>query len=159
LDHERSNGGEEVEVKSLILALPIVRGKEEEWRRFAQELQETYPREYEDLRRRLGIRAERVWLMQESCGEVALAYAEVEAPEEVIRRLAASEGPFDAWFKEKLIELHGYDLDGPRPRAKPELVFGYDPRRSLGRSSRFTVKEPTAITAAFPEHITDDRSE
>jgi hypothetical protein len=159
LDHERSNGGEEVEVKSLILAVPIVRGKEEEWRRFAQELQETYPREYEDLRRRLGVRAERVWLIQESCGEVALAYAEVEAPEEVIRRLAASEEPFDAWFKEKLLELHGYDLDGPRPRAEPELVFGYDPRRSLGEWSRVTVKEPTAITAAFPEHITDDRSE
>ena len=130
MDHERSNGGEEVEVKSLILALPIVRGKEEEWRRFAQELKETHPREYEDLRRRLGVRAERVWLMQEACGEVALAYAEVEAPEEVIRRLAASEDPFDTWFKEKLLELHGYDLDGPRPRAEPELVFGYDPQEN-----------------------------
>ena len=128
MDHERSNGGEEVEVKSLILALPIVRGKEEEWRRFAQELQETYPREYEDLRRRLGVRAERVWLMQEACGEVALAYAEAEAPEEVIRRLTASEEPFDTWFKEKLLELHGYDLDGPHPRPEPELVFAYGPR-------------------------------
>jgi alkanesulfonate monooxygenase SsuD/methylene tetrahydromethanopterin reductase-like flavin-dependent oxidoreductase (luciferase family) len=130
LDHERGNDGEEVEVKSLILALPIVRGKEEEWRRFAQELKETYPHEYEDLRRRLGIRAERVWLVQEACGEVALVCAEVEASEEVIRRLATSEEPFDAWFKEKLLELHGYDLDGPRPRAKPELLFGHDPRRS-----------------------------
>ena len=77
----------------------------------------------------------------------------------MIRRLAASEEIFDAWFKEKLLEFHGYDLDGPRPRAEPELVFDYDPRRTLGGSSRFTVKEPTAITAAFPENITDDRSE
>ena len=117
-------------MKSLILALPIVRGKEEEWRRFAQELKETYPRDYEDLRRRLGIRAERVWLVQEACGEVALTCAEAEEPEEVIRRLAASEKPFDAWFKEKLLELHGYDLDRPRPRAEPELLFGHDPHRS-----------------------------
>ncbi|HZB97458.1 MAG TPA: hypothetical protein VE219_02550 [Candidatus Sulfotelmatobacter sp.] len=115
-------------MKSLILALPIVRGKEEEWRRFAQELKETYPREYEDLRRRLGVPAVRVWLVQGACGEVALTCAEAEAPEEVIRRLAASEEPFDAWFKEKLLELHGYDLDGPRPRPKPELVFAYGPR-------------------------------
>ncbi len=115
-------------MKSLILALPIVRGKEEEWSRFAQELKETYPREYEDLRRRLGVRAERVWLVQEACGEVALACAEAEAPEEVIRRLAASEEPFDAWFKEKLLELHGYDLDRPHPRPEPELVFAYGPR-------------------------------
>ena len=54
--------------------------------------------------------------MQEACGEVALTCAEAEAPQEVIRRLAASEKPFDAWFKEKLLELHGYDLDGPHPR-------------------------------------------
>ena len=115
-------------MKSLILALPIVRGKEEEWRRFAQELKETYPREYEDLRRRLGVRAVRVWLVQGACGEVALTCAEAEAPEEVIRRLAASEEPFDAWFKEKLLELHGYDLDEPHPRPEPELVLAFGPR-------------------------------
>ena len=140
-------------MKSLILALPIVRGKEEEWRRFAQELKETYPREYEDLRRRLGIRAERVWLVQEACGEVALVCAEVEAPEEVIRRLAASEEPFDAWFKEKLAELHGYDLDGPHPRPEPELVFAYGPRHSFSGSSRSNVKEPTITSDAHLEHI------
>ncbi len=66
-------------MKALIMALPILPGKEEEWRRFAQELEE-YPREYEDLRRRLGVRVEKVWLVQAACGEVALAYAEVEAP-------------------------------------------------------------------------------
>ena len=71
--------------------------------------------------------------MQAACGEVALAYAEVEAPGAMIRRPAASEEPFDAWFKEKLLELHGHD-----------------PRRSLRGSSRFTLKEPTAIPAAFP---------
>ena len=128
-------------MKPLVLALPILRGKEEEWRRFAQELEEAYPREYEDLRRRLGVRAERVWLVQASCGEVALAYAEVEAPEEAIRRLAASEEPFDAWFREKLLELHGYDLIGSGPRPEPELVFAYAPRG--------VMKEPPVI----PDHL------
>ena len=117
----KATAAKEVEVKALVLTLPILPGKEE-WRRFAQELEE-YPQEYEALRRRLGIRSERVWLVQAACGEVALAYAEVEAPEEVIRSLAASEESFDLWFKEKLLELHGYDLDGPHP--KPELVFAY----------------------------------
>ena len=31
--------------------------------------------------------------------------------------------------------------------------------RDFPESSRFTVKEPTAIPAAFPKHITDNRSE
>ena len=98
----KAKAAKEVEVKALVLTLPILPGKEEEWRRFAQELDE-YPREYEDLRRRLGIRSERVWLAQAACGEVALAYTEVEAPEEGLLRLAASEELFDFWFKEKLL--------------------------------------------------------
>ncbi len=125
----KATPAKEVETKALTLTLPILPGKDEEWRRFAQELEE-YPREYEALRRRLGIRSERVWLVQAACGEVALAYAEVEAPEEMIRRLAASEEPFDLWFKEKLLELHGYDLDAPSMRLEPELVFFYAPRHS-----------------------------
>ncbi len=110
-------------MKALVLALPILPGKEEEWRRFAQELEEAYPREYEDLRWRLGIRAEKVWLVQAACGEVALAYAEAEAPREAFRRLVASEDPFAEWFKEKLMELHGYDLRRPRIGSSPELIF------------------------------------
>jgi hypothetical protein len=139
-------------VKALVLALPILPGKEEEWRRFAQELKE-YPREYEDLRWRFGIRAEKVWLVQAACGEAALAYAEAEAPREAIRRLAASEKPFDAWFKERLLELHGYDLDGPRPRPEPELVFAYGPRHSFPGSSQSNVKEPTITSDEHLEHI------
>ena len=42
-------------MKALVLALPILAGKEEEWGRFAQELKEACPREYQDLRRRLGV--------------------------------------------------------------------------------------------------------
>ena len=128
-------------MKPLVLALPILRGKEEEWRRFAQELEGDWRSEYEDLRRRLGVRAERVWMVQAACGEVALAHLEVEAPGEAIQRLAASEEPFDAWFREKLLELHGYDLVGSGPRPEPELVFAY---ASLG-----VVKEPTVI----PDHL------
>jgi hypothetical protein len=145
-------------VKALIMALPILPGKEEEWRRFVQELEE-HPREYEDLRRRLGIRAERVWLVRAACGEVALVYTEVEAPEEVIRRLAASEEPLDTWFKEKLLELHGYDLDGPSPRPEPELVFAYAPHHSLRGSSRSGVEERTVIPNAHLEQISSNAPE
>ncbi len=136
-------------MKSLLLALPILRGKEEEWRRFAQELEEACPREYEGLRRRLGVRAEKVWLVQTPCGEVALAYVEVEAPGEAIRRLAASEKPFDAWFKEKLLELHGYDLDGPHLRSEPELVFAYP----LGVPSRTVLVRREGVSGN-PDHHT-----
>jgi hypothetical protein len=47
---------------------------------------------------------------------------ESEDPEEAFRRLVASEEPFAEWFKEKLEELHGYDLR-QRIRPSPELIF------------------------------------
>lgn len=117
-------------VAALVLVLPILPGKEEEWRRFAQELEGSHLREYEDLRSRLGIRAERVWLLaQTPCREVALVHAEVENPDEAIRNLATSRELFDAWFKEKLLELHGYDFDEGRPGSEPELIFARRDRK------------------------------
>jgi hypothetical protein len=108
---------------SVVVALPILPGKEEEWRRFAQELEDTHAREYEDLRDRLGVRAGSVSLARMFRGEMALVRAEIENPEEILGTLRASEGPFDAFFKEKVLELHGYDLEGSASRRCTEVIF------------------------------------
>jgi hypothetical protein len=108
-----------------VLVLPILPEREEEWRRFAQDLLEDRLGEYEGLGRRLGIRCVRVYLARPSRREVILAYAEAEDPEEAFRRLVASEEPFAEWFKEKLAELHGYDLERPRLGPSLELIFGH----------------------------------
>lgn len=107
----------------VVVALPVLPGKEEEWRRFAQELEDTHAREYEDLRDRLGVRAGSVSLARMFRGEMALIRAEVEDPEAVLGTLRASEEPFDAFFKEKVLELHGYDLDGRPSRRCTEEIF------------------------------------
>ena len=106
-----------------ILLLPILPDREEEWRRFAQDLLGDRLSEYEGLGRRLGVRGVRVYLARTSRREVILAYVEAENPEEAFRRLVASEEPFAEWFKEKLVELHGYDLGRPRMGPSPELIF------------------------------------
>jgi hypothetical protein len=107
-----------------VLVLPILPDREEEWRRFAQDLLGDRFSEYEGLGSRLGIRGVRVYLARTSRREVILAYVEAEAPEEAFRRLVASEEePFTEWFMEKLAELNGYDLGCPRMRPSPELIF------------------------------------
>ena len=107
---------------TVVLVLPILPDKEEEWRRFAQDLQGDRLGEYEGLGRCLGIRGARVYFARPSWREVILAYVEAEDPEEAFRRLVASEEPFAEWFKEKLAELHGYDLRW-RMGPSPELIF------------------------------------
>jgi hypothetical protein len=106
-----------------ILLLPILPDREEEWRRFAQDLLGDRLSEYEGLGRRLGVRGVKVYLARTSRREVILGYVESEDPEEAFRRLVASEEPFAEWFKEKLAELNCYELRGRRVGASPELIF------------------------------------
>ncbi len=104
---------------------PILPNREEEWRRFLQEVVEERLREYEGLRRRLGIRNESVWLTRTKGGEAAMVYLEAEEPERIVPALAASEEPFDLWFKERLLECHGRDLVRAPGRAAAKLIFAY----------------------------------
>ena len=119
----KRNGAEER--RALVLALPILPGKEEEWRRFVQEVEGPLLGEYERLRRRMGLGSERVWIAQGPRREVALAYAEVASPEEAARTLAESGEPFDVWFREKLLELHDCDVARLSSRGDAELIFAY----------------------------------
>lgn len=102
---------------------PILAGREEGWRRFLQELAGSRREEYDDLRRRLGITGQKVWLVRTRRGETAVSYLECEEPGRIAARLAASTEPFDVWLKSRLAEFHGCDFARPDPGWSPELVF------------------------------------
>jgi hypothetical protein len=114
---------EAAEMPAVVLVLPILPDKEEVWRRFAQDLLGDRLGEYEDLARRLGIGGVRVYVAKVFRREAIVARVEANAPKEAFRRLAASEEPFDEWFRERLAELHGWDLGRWRAGSPPELVF------------------------------------
>jgi hypothetical protein len=113
----------DAQMSMAVVVLPILSDMEESWRRFTQDLLEDRLGEYEALERYLGIRRVRVYLVRMSRRDVILAYAEAIDPAEAFRRLMASEDPFACWLKEKITELNGYDLNRPRKRSSPELIF------------------------------------
>jgi hypothetical protein len=119
--NERSAGA--LADSSIGFAGPILAGREERWRRFLQELAGSRREEYEDLRRRLGVTAQRVWLVRTRRGETAICYLECEEPGRIASRLAASTEPFDMWLKARLAEFHGCDFARLDSRWSPELVF------------------------------------
>lgn len=102
---------------------PILPGKEERWRRFLQELEGSRRKEYEGLRRRLGIRRQRVWVVRTPRVEIAVSYLECEKSRSIAARLTASTHPFDVWLKGKLSEFHGCDFARLDSGWSPELVF------------------------------------
>lgn len=103
---------------------PLLAGTEESWRRFLQELDGSRREEYADLRRRLGIIRQQVWLLRRRRRELSVLRLECEEPSTVAARLAASTEPFDVWLKARLVEFHGCDFTDPSPGWSPELVFG-----------------------------------
>ena len=54
-----------------------------------------------------------------------MVYLETEDPERIVAALAASEEPFDLWFKKRLLECHGRDLARAPGRAAAKLIFAY----------------------------------
>ena len=121
---------EAAEMPAVVLVLPILPDREERWRRFAQDLTGDRLDEYKGFARRLGIRGVRVHVAKVFRREAIVARVEANAPEEAFRRLVASEEPFDEWFRERLAELHGYDLGRWRAGSPPELIFEHpgDPK-------------------------------
>lgn len=104
-------------------ASPILPGKQEAWRRFLQEMLESRQGEHEESRRLLGITRELVWLVQTQQRDVAITYLEADDPRQVLTQLAASNLPFDRWFREQLQEFHGLDLAQSPLRLPAEQIF------------------------------------
>ena len=86
-----------------------------------------------DSRRRLGVSAESVWFLQKpSGGGVAVVYLEALDPERALGELAASEAPFDSWYRGAMRKLFGFDL-ARLPRAgSSELLFTWRDDRGPG---------------------------
>jgi hypothetical protein len=114
-----------VYMPAMTFVAPLLPGKEEEWRRFVQEVFEERLPEYKRLRQRLGIRNESVWLARTDTGETVIAHLKAEAPEWVAPALSTSREPFDVWFKERLLEFHGHAYESVPKRMAAKLIFAY----------------------------------
>ena len=116
--------------KTSVLAWEVPADREEPWRRLVQELSGPRHGEYARSRRRLGISAESVWLApRRSGGGVAVVCVEAEGPdwtpERALREFAASDDPFDSWYRARMGEIFGRDLARSPRVAGGELLFGW----------------------------------
>ncbi len=112
---------------ALTVVLPLLPGKQEAWRRFCQALQGSRRCEYEAWREWMGITKEEAWLSQTLQGDLVRIHLEAERPEHVLACLATSNRPFDRWFREQVLELHGLDMMQLVPASAHELIFVWSP--------------------------------
>jgi hypothetical protein len=108
---------------TISFAAPILPGKLEAWRRFNQETLGSRFKEYQASRQRLGITKELSWLQQTPAGDLAIVYIELKDPERLFGEIARSTDPFNVWFRQQVLEIHGLDLAQPSDEPPPQLEF------------------------------------
>ncbi len=69
----------------------------------------------------MGVGREVVWHQPTPQGTLAVVYMELDAPRRMFEVAGTSYNPFDQWFREKALEIHGIDLTQPVPPS--QMVF------------------------------------
>lgn len=116
-------------ISGIVLSFPILAGKVEAWRRFCQELSGSRRKQYEDSRQQLGITRERMSLRETPYGATSITTLEAPNIAQALGNLIASTRSFDAWYRQRLRELHGVDLRGyelysqPWPLPRDQQVY------------------------------------
>ncbi len=79
--------------------------------------------DHDAARRRFGITRESVWIQSTPGGDVAVVYLEADDLEAAFGGMATSQEPFDAWFRDHVLNVHGMDLAEGFP--PPEQALDY----------------------------------
>lgn len=107
-------------------AAPVLEGKLDTWKKFNAELDGARHDDYVASRKRVGVTSERVWHQQTPMGDLAIVYVDGPGAESMMPQMAASQDPFDLWFKDQIKEIHGIDLTQPPAYPPPELQHEFD---------------------------------
>ena len=107
-------------------AAPIVPGKTGRWLEFAHEISGPRRADLIEQRKRLGLK-ETIFLQRDSRGDLVIPVIEGERPWEEDQRIAESTHPFDRWFIDNIVELHGIDFSAPPP-PRNELLLEWPAR-------------------------------
>src|SRR5205823_12608255 len=107
---------------SLGMALPLLPGKTESWKRWTQEMAGPRLSEHQASRQRLGITGEASFLQQTPQGDMAVLYIEAEDIIRVFHGLASSQEPFDVLVRQQTKDFCGLDLAQPAAGPPPETL-------------------------------------
>lgn len=105
-------------------AIPLLPGKTEQDREAMRSCWEGERRhDYEASRRRHGIEREEVWIQPTPDGDMAVVRIQAADVEAAMGGLISSRDPFDVWFREHLLAVHGIDLAAGMTPSEQVLSF------------------------------------
>ena len=112
-------------MNQICLVIPITPGKSEDARNFMRELEDERKADYDQSERRIGITKEVWYLARTPGGDQFVAYMETADFGKALSLFSASRDEFDMWFKRRLADSTGLDLNNPPSMQLPELLSSY----------------------------------
>jgi hypothetical protein len=113
------------------LVVPLLPGKEDELRAFYREVDGPRQQDYDRSEQRLGITKEIAWLAPLNGGSAAVIYIESENFEQAFSQFVQSQDEFDLWFKQRVLDLSGLDLNNPPEMELPDLLSVYQAKLAV----------------------------
>jgi len=111
----------------ICLVLPVLAEKTDDARAFMRELEEVRKAEFDASERRIGISKELWYLAKLPTGDQLVGYIESKDFGAAVAQFSASQDGFDLWFKARMHQATGVDLNHlPEGFAPPELLSHYD---------------------------------
>lgn len=111
----------------ICVVFPILPGKTEDARAFQRELDTERKSEYTRSEQAIGITREYWYVAALLSGDHLVGFMESDDFPKSLGQFAKSQDEFDLWFKHRLNEVTGVDLNNPPPDMKlPELVSSYE---------------------------------
>ena len=107
-------------------ALPVLEGKTEDARAFFEELETQRKGAYAASEQRINITKESWYIQQTPQGDLLLAYMESPDFAGALGNFSQSQDEFDRWFKRRVAEVTGVDLNDPPPGPLSELLSSYE---------------------------------
>ncbi len=108
----------------MAMVVPILPGKAERWQRLIDELKGPRRQQYQESRRRLGVR-ERIFRQSTPQGDLLVITLEGDDPEGAMRRFAKDTDEFSRWFFRQMGEINGPDA-AQGTQGPPQLVVDSD---------------------------------
>jgi len=105
-------------------AFPVLQGKEDEARKFAQETLDRRE-DFEASQARLNISTEEWSLQKTPMGSFVIVRFETPDVGAALGAFGESSESFDAWFKGRVLEITGVDLSAPSNDPLPELILAW----------------------------------
>ena len=109
----------------ICLVVPISPSKTEDARDFMRELDGKRKPDYDRSEQRIGITKEVWYLAHTPGGDQLVAYMESRDFGRALSLFSESQDEFDLWFKRRLADATGLDLNTPPPGRLPELLSSY----------------------------------